>query len=97
MKKGISLVFVIVMLLCLCACGTQYICAECGENYENEPSKYNTHEFCRDCFNQQPYGSKYCVCGNSADASRSSKYGTYLCSTCWDNVENAVQNALGRK
>lgn len=95
MKKGMSLALVIVMLLCLCACGSKYVCAECGENYENEPSKYSTHDLCRDCFNQQPYSHKYCVCGNPA--SRSTKRGTYLCNSCWDNVENAVQNALGGK
>lgn len=95
MKKGMSLALVIVMLLCLCACGSKYVCAECGKNYENEPSKYGTHDLCRDCFNQQPYSHKYCVCGNTAY--RGTKQGTYLCDSCWDRVENAVQNALGGK
>ena len=89
-----SLVFVSVMLLCLCACDSKYVCAECGEDYEHEPSKYSTDDLCRDCFNQQPYSHKYCACGNSADDLRSTKYGSYLCSNCWNSVENAVQNAL---
>ena len=93
MKKWISLALVIVMLMSLCACGSKYVCTECGENYENEPSKYSTNEFCRDCYNQKPYGDKYCVCGNTAI--QSTNRSAYLCTQCWDNVENAVQNALG--
>lgn len=93
MKKALSLILALVLCLSLCACGTKYVCAECGENYENEPSKYSTGEFCRDCYNRQPYGTKYCVCGNPA--SQSTKSGNYLCPQCWKNVENAVNNAFG--
>ena len=95
MKKALSFALVLVMLLCLCACSSKYVCAECGDNYENEQSKYSTNDLCRDCYNQKPYGDKYCVCGNPS--SRSTKSGTYLCTKCWDNVENAIQNALGGK
>lgn len=53
------LVLVIVTLLCSCAWGSKYICAECGDDFESELLKYNTHDLCRDCYNQQPYSTKY--------------------------------------
>lgn len=95
MKKVLSWILVVVVCLSLCACNSKYICADCGDDYENEPSKYSTNEYCRDCYNEQPYEDKYCVCGNSADTSRGTKRNTYLCAKCWSNVENAVNNALG--
>ena len=92
MKKALVLIFVLMICLALCACGSKYVCAKCGDDYEHQPAHHSTQPYCRDCHNAQPNTQPYCVCGNRADASRG---GAYLCTQCWNNVENAVQNALG--
>ena len=92
MKKAISLILVIATLLCLASCGPTYKCTECGKDYEYQPSRYSTKPYCLDCHNQKPDSVKYCTCGNRADTSRGS---ANLCTDCWNNVEKAVQNALG--
>ena len=95
MKKWISLILVISMLLCFCSCEEKYECAECGKDYAFEASKLSTAGLCRECYNLKPYGNKYCACGNSADTSRAGNQNVYLCTECWGNVEKAVQNAIG--
>ena len=96
MKKVFALVLALVLCLSLCACGSQYVCAECGDDFSSDASRYSTGDLCRDCYNSTPglaLESHYCVCGKSASYYTGS---TYLCSDCHSNVVNAVQNALGQ-